>query len=243
VSGIYTTEGIVFRSLKFKESSMITDIYTESLGLKSFIIGGVRGRKQAGKANIFHPGNIVSLTAYPSKGDSLSRIKEITYAKHFQKINQDVIVSMVSAFIMEICQRSIQEPEQNSELYTFLKSRLILLDDPTTPLKVFHLKFLLELSNYLGFAPYNNYNKQNPYFDLSEGLFIDKMDMKNSICDTQTSYQLYSLLSKRIDDALDLRISRAERDKVLDKLILYYKYHIEGLGPIKSLEVLRTILS
>ena len=212
-------------------------------GLKSFIIGGVRSKKQAGKANIFHPGNIVTLTAYPSKGDSLSRIKEISYAHHFSRINQEVIVSMVSSFIMEVCQKSIQEKEQNKLLFDFLKSRLIVLDQKETTLKAFHLKFLIELSSYLGFAPYDNYDENNRNFDLSEGRFINEDKSDQTLCDINTSFHLHTMMQSDLSDMNQMIIDKASRDLVLDKLLLYYKYHLESLGPIKSLEVLRTVLS
>ena len=42
---IQQTKGIVLSSIKYAESSIICRIYTESLGLQSYIVNGVRKRK------------------------------------------------------------------------------------------------------------------------------------------------------------------------------------------------------
>ena len=44
---IIKTNGIVLKYLKYKESSIICKIYTESHGLQSFIVNGVRSTKSS----------------------------------------------------------------------------------------------------------------------------------------------------------------------------------------------------
>jgi DNA repair protein RecO (recombination protein O) len=243
LSGIYTTEGIVLRSLKYKESSIITDIYSLDYGLRSYIIGGVRSKKTVGRSNLFHPGNIVEITAYPTKGDSLARIKEIGYKQHYNRINQQVVVSMVNAFVIEICQKSIKEKEQNVALYNFLKSSLNYLDQIDTSLKAFHIKFMIDLTNHLGFSPLNNYSTTNQIFSIEDGLFVSGQNRKSGLFGKESSSLLSILIKTPNNEVGSVQVNKNLRDELLDDLINYYSYHIDNFGMMKSLDVLRTILS
>src|SRR6266576_2549086 len=47
---IYRTHGIVFRTIKFSETSVVSKIYTEKFGMQSYIVNGVRSEKSKTKA-------------------------------------------------------------------------------------------------------------------------------------------------------------------------------------------------
>lgn len=243
MSGIYTTEGIVLRSFKYKESSMIADIFTQDQGLRSYVVSGVRSKKSIGKANTFYPLNIVELTAYPAQEDKLARIKEINYAHIYQHLNLDVIPTAVGTFLVEICRKSIKEKEPNLELYSYLKQMFMVLDSGQANLKSFHIKFLLGLSSHLGFSPYDNYSQELPIFDLQEGLFVTDKLVKSRLLSRSVSHNIHRLLITPVQDLHQLEINSSERDHLLEGLLRFYTFHIPNFGEIKSLDVLRTILS
>ncbi len=243
MSGLYTTVGVIFRSFKYGESSMIADVYSKTHGLRSYIAGGIRTKKSSGKVNVFYPGNIIEITSYPANEEKLGRLKEINYAVHYNRINQSVITFSVVAFLMEICRKSIREKEANEALYGFIVDRLMLLDSGEIKLKLFHIKFLLELSSFIGFEPYNNYSEEYPLFDLREGVFVEESAIRTMLLDKDLSLLLSQLLSTDFIGLNELNIDNITRDKLLDKLLEFYDYHIVSFGKVKSLEILRTILS
>ena len=49
------TQGIVLHSLKYKDTSIIVDIYTEVSGRASFLVPVSRSRKAAVKSVLFQP--------------------------------------------------------------------------------------------------------------------------------------------------------------------------------------------
>ena len=49
----YKTKGIVLNFIKFKESSIICKIFTESFGLQSYIINGVRSSNKSKNMSLF----------------------------------------------------------------------------------------------------------------------------------------------------------------------------------------------
>lgn len=49
------TRGIVFRTVKYGETSVITDVFTEEKGLLTFIAGSVRAARSRMPFGLFHP--------------------------------------------------------------------------------------------------------------------------------------------------------------------------------------------
>ncbi|MBK6666768.1 MAG: DNA repair protein RecO [Saprospiraceae bacterium] len=125
---VYSTEGIIFRVLKYSETSIICDIFTREKGLRSYIVSGVRTTKAGQKAAIYRPLNIVNLVSYDMEHDKLARITEISLSVHYQNINIDVIISSIAIFMLEVCRNAIKEREANEELYLFLTEWLDFLD-------------------------------------------------------------------------------------------------------------------
>ena len=242
MSGIYTTEGIVFRAMKYGETSMISDIYTLDFGLKSYIAGNVRNKRNAGKANVFYPGNIVQITAYPSNEGQLARLKEIHHFHKYKKVNNDVIYTAITTFLIEMCRKAIQEHEANVSLYEFIKHELIELDKGGQKLNTFHLFFLLKLTSFLGFEPLNNWESSRSFFDIASGEFTVENFVSISVLTEEVSMGLHLLLDVLEGSPLEVKFSHQLRDELLDKIVLFYKYHVPSFGKVNSLEVLRTIL-
>ena len=58
------TRGIIFKALKYSETSLILDIYTEEKGLRNYIISGVRNKKSKLKTGLLQPTMLVEMVAY-----------------------------------------------------------------------------------------------------------------------------------------------------------------------------------
>lgn len=236
MSNTLKTEGIVFRSIKYSETSLILDVFTKDVGLHSFIVSGVRKAKSR-MANVFHPINIINIVAFYSE-DKLSRIKEAHYASKYDDITFNVIKSSIAMYIVDLSRHAIKEKEANLGLYNFIKMSLLKIDKGQVDLKLMPIVFTIQLASYLGFEIQNNYTVLDKYFDLKEGLFVDKNVGHNYILSEKLSLKLNAILNNNKVDML-----KSERNDLLDQLINYYRYHIEGFKPLKSLSVLRTVLS
>lgn len=237
MSKIFKSNGVVFRTLKYSETSLILDIYTEVHGLSSYIVSGVRKTKSR-KANIYHPMNILDLVAY-NPSESLSRIKEARYAVTYQMLDRDVIRASLGTYFIDLLRSSIKEKERNPELYAYIISQLLDLDNPESSLRNLPIKMAIELSSYLGFQLDPNYSSDEPYFDLRAGQFVAKDVSHKHVLNLETSIAIYQLVHSRYTYALD----RQMRNEVLDAMMMYYKIHIEGFTELRSLPILRTLLS
>lgn len=234
----YKSEGIVFKSFRYRENSLIIDVFTYEKGLRSFIISGIGGSKSKNKAALFQHLNILDMVAY-DKAESLARIKECRPAVHYQKLPYDIKRSSIGLFILELCKNAIQEREANPALYDFIKTWLVDLDRIENQyLPTYHLKFMLELAGFIGFAPSNNYSEENIFFDLYNGRFESFQGEKYFTSDL-VGNAIHHLLDSKRNEAVPL--TKSLRNEVIDQLVLFYILHIEGFKPLKSLDVLRSI--
>jgi DNA repair protein RecO (recombination protein O) len=239
---LYHSQGIVFRVLKYGESSIICDIYTREKGLKSFIVSGVRSQKAGGRAAIYRHLNVVDIVAYNQDGDRLARIKEISLGHHFLQINADVIISSVAIFMLELCRNSIREREPNPELFDFLLSWMHFLDLQKPFHPATHLLFMIEFSAAMGFGPMRNFHTSRPYFSLIEGCYDHFSASTPHVLDGDESEDLYSLLGISRENLNSFRMPKIKRDKLTENLLMYYKLHLPSFKTVQSIDVLKAVL-
>lgn len=206
-------------------------------GLQSFIVGGVRKAKSK-MANVFSPLNIINLVAYHGNGN-LSRIKEAAYSYTYTNLNMEVVRSSIGVFLVDLARSCIKEKEQNEALYDYLKNELVQLDTTAQGLADLPLRYCISLASHLGFSLSSDYEEDRPFFDLGSGQFTEADVRKKYTLNKEKSLQLYSLMS----NSADFKLNRTDRSELLDELIKYFKIHVEGFHELRSLGVLRTILS
>lgn len=233
------TEGIIFRQTRFKESSLILDIFTREQGLQSFIINGVFTKKDQRLASVLQLMNIVEIVAYFQEPKNLHRIKEVNHAILYRQIPFDIKRSAVGTFMLEVSRKSIKDTQANVELFDFLKSRFTSLDEIESINPYFALFFLVDLSYYLGFNPFDNYSETNNCFDLINGTFYP-FDLHNiHLVNPEESEQMAKLFRKLPPE--EYLKSNDTRRKVLHHLLTFYKLHVDQFKDLKSLEIFKEI--
>ena len=85
---LHKTKGIVLRTVKYGETSIIVTIFTELFGVQSYLVNGVRTstKKGTGKASLFQPSAILDLVVYHNELKHLNRIKEFKWAVIYTSI-------------------------------------------------------------------------------------------------------------------------------------------------------------
>lgn len=236
------TRGIVFRSVKYSETSIIADIYTEEKGLRKYIFSGVRSAKSRVAPSLLQVMSLVEIVAYDREDRELNRVKEIRPAWIYTGIPFDVKKGAVGLFMVEIARKTIKEAEENTALFEFLFQAFAFLDETPLPVPFVHLYFLVELSTFLGFMPGGEASPQTPFFDLKEGLFTSSVPNHLHYLDEQNSHLLHQLLYSNFETCHSLGFSREERRNLLLHILDYYKLHIEHLPEIHAHKVLQEVL-
>lgn len=220
---IFKTRGIVFRFTKFKETSIIVTIFTEVFGLQTYIVNGVRSKSAKNKIALYQPLTLLNLVVYHRENANIERIKEISCLHPYRSLTADIKKSTIAMFITELLNKTVKEESHAAEIFEFLCHSLIAMDILKEDYENFHLIFMLKLCRYLGFGVYN-------VNEVLGGRMTDK----------ETENLLNVLL--KADYETSMNISNSQRRLLLDLLLKFYAEHMENLGEIKSVQVLREVL-
>lgn len=238
---IINTEGIVFRTTRYSETSIIADVFTLEKGLMSYIMGGVRKKKSRVSPGLFQVMSIVDVIVYHSEANKLHRMKEIHAAYHYQSIPFDVRKSSIMLFLAELCSRTIRETEANPELFYFIKNQLVRLDEREEDFANTHLLFMIGLAAQLGFELQPPIDPQQQFFDLEQGQFALEAPRHFNYVKPPLS-QLLSELMMDLENPTSIHITRDERRALLDKLIDYFRLHVVGMRELKAHRILAEVL-
>ncbi len=233
------TEGIVLKTVKYSESSVIATIFTKKFGSLSFIVQGLRSTKNKQKGNLIQSGNILQLEIYLKEQRNLNRIKE--YSTAYIYTNANFIKQSILIFCIELISKCVKEHEVNERLYDYVSFFLIELDKDEHSIENKPLYFLLETASILGFE----FSMQNilngKYFNLERGKFEDVPTSTQSNLNENETLLLKKLIAVYYDKN-ELKFNSTERKILLEKLILYFRWHIPDFTDLKSPSVLSEVL-
>lgn len=236
------TRGIIFKTFKYSETSVIAEVYTEAKGLRKYLISGVRSKKAKVKASLLQVMSLVDLVAYEREDRDLHRIKEIKAAQVYQAIPFELLKGTVGLFMVEVAQKTIRETEENRALFRFLFETFCFLDQTPDAVSNLHLHFLLELSVFLGFIPGGDFEEDTPFFDLKEGVFVDQIPNHQHYLDEANSQLLYQLLQTSREGCHRVHFGKENRRTMLNQLLEFYRLHIENLPAINSHQILQQLM-
>ncbi len=242
---LHQTKGIVLRTTKYSDTSLIVTIYTELFGIQTYMVNGVRTeRKSASKANIYQPTTLLDLIVYHQPNKNLQRIKEVKLLHLYQSLNFSMIKNSIAIFIIELISKSISEQETNTDLYNFFEETFLYIDhEEETKLGNYPLFFTIQMCHQLGFGFQSNEEIKNPIFDLVNGQFIDLEKINHiNYLDNKKANWLLLLNQFAYTDVQDIPLNQSQRKEILNDLLHYLKIHIPAMPTFNSLDILHEIL-
>jgi DNA repair protein RecO (recombination protein O) len=244
---IHKTKGIVLRNVKFGETSLVVSIFTELFGLQSYMVNGVRTatKKSSPKASMFQPASALDLVVYHNESNNLQRIREFKWAHLYQHIYSDVPKNAVSLFMVELLNKCLKEPEPNTDLFYFIEDALLHLDKASVTITAnFPLFFALHLAVFFGFRISDEFSEEHPYLDLQEGVFVSSQpEHSNYLDDKAAEITSYILKVMHPSELEDLHLNQEFRRRLLSAYEQYYALHVPDFGSLRTLPVLREMMS
>lgn len=228
---LHKTRGIALNYLRYRETSIIARVYTEDFGLQSYIVNNVRSAKsKTNKIALFQPLTLLDMVVYYKDDRDLHRLSEVKTLKPLQSIPFEVAKSSMALFITEILAKSLKEETGNPRLFHFIAESVLWLEAADAHYENFHLAFLLQLTAYLGFVPESAREFEEQLREHSYP-FLPDPDMEKA---------LNQLLKQPIGTLVSL--TRVARLALLEAVVAYYRIHVDSLGEVKSLAVLREVM-
>lgn len=220
---LHKTRGIVFRFTKYGDTSIIVTIFTELFGLQTYIVNGVRSKSSRGKIALYQPLTLLDLVVYYKENANIKRIKEVRCLHQYQTLQSDIRKSSIGMFITEVLNKAVKEEAHAQEQFEFLLNSLISLDEQKKGFENFHLIFLIKLSRFLGFGAHH-------VKEVLTGRFTEKEEEE----------LLRKLITAGYGDTFSITLE--QRRSLLEILLRFYSAHMDSLGEIRSVQVLKEVI-
>jgi len=244
---VHKTKGVVLRSVKYGETSLVVTCFTELFGLQSYLVNGVRtvSKKGSAKANLFQPSAILELVAYHNEFKNLQRLKEFKWEYLYQHIFSDVRKNAVALFMVELLTKCLKQPETNADLFYFVEDAFHHLDEANDTVTAnFPLFYALHLAVFFGFRVSDEYSATKHYMDLQEGSFTEVQPKHpHYLQDREAAAVSHILKIMQPAELEQLTLNQDTRRRITHAIEEYYTLHIPDFGSMRTLPVLREVMS
>lgn len=242
---LHNTKGIVLRSVKYGETSLILSIFTEVLGLQSYMVKGIRSEKAKSKrAGLLQVTSLLDLVAENKPNRQLQHIKEFQAAYIYQSLQEEIIKNSIAVYSVELLSRLLPQDEVMSELFHFVYGYFLHLDRvPVREAANLPLFFTMRCGQYFGYHLSGTCSPETPYLTPEEGIFTAQLPYSASTLQEGDGYLLSRMASlEGLADAGSVTMNATQRNRLLDWYLLFLQYHTQHLGKLRSPDILRTIL-
>lgn len=239
------TRGIVLKSIKYGETSLIVSVFTELYGVQSYIVQGVRSSKAKGnRAGLLQPATLLDMVVYQKPNVSLQRIKEYNTAYLYRSLQEHILKNSIALFSVELLLRLLPEAAPMPELFDMSMQYFIKMDETSNEhIGNYPLYFSLQCCNMLGYNLSGTYTEQTPHLNMQEGGFTAYPPIQRPFVDEQDAKLMGMVLTMNsLDRIAQIPMNGATRFRLLDWLIEYMHNHTQHMGEIRSLPVLRAVL-
>lgn len=238
---LQNTKGIVLRTVKYGESSVIATLFTEHFGVQSYLVQGVRKSKK-NNAGLLQPSLLLDIETDHQPNKNLQRLRSFHPSFIYRTIQEDVVKNSVALFSAELLLRLLPEHAPLQELFDFSFQYFRMLDESVAQeVANYPLFFLIKTGELLGYHIKGNYCEATPFLDAQEGGFVAKEHNLHPLAPADT-IQLDLLLHKENYGFFTHRLSSVTRNALTDWYLEFLRLHSQHLGQLKSLEIVRAIL-
>ena len=235
------TTAIVLHNIKYGDSKMIVDMFTRAHGRTSFVVAIPRSAKSKIRKQLFQPLAMLSLEYDFRPKAQLQKLREASILHPYSSLPFAIDKLTVGMFIAEFLYHSLYGEQANALMFDYISDSLLWFDSAPSPVANFHLVFMMRLCRFLGFYPNLEDYSVGSVFDLRSGSFSRSVPQHRDFLDACESSLMSLMLRMNYSTMHLFRMSREQRNRLLDVIICYYRLHIPSFPEMKSLDVLRNL--
>ena len=258
---------IVLRTIKYSDGRVIVDMFTRQQGRLSFIVPLPKSPHAKIKKQYFQPLTLLDIEANVRPLSQLQTLRDASLSVSLSSILSSPDKLAVGLFVSEFLYHALRDEQQNEPLFDYIRSSIEWLEAAEAHYANFHLVFLMRLSRFLGFYPNLTLVKGGgwrveggveneagdvpspstlnppPFFDLRNATFCTEPPLHPEFLMPEEAAHIRVLMRMDFFSMHLFRLSRAERNRILEILLLYYRLHLPAFPELKSVEVLRELYS
>jgi DNA repair protein RecO (recombination protein O) len=242
---LHKTKGIVLRAVKYGETSLILNIFSEIAGHQSYMIKGVRNAQSKTKrAGLLQAASLLELVVEHKPNRQLQHIREFQPSHIYQSLQEEVIKNSIAIYSVELLSKLLPHEVVMEDLFHFAYNYFLELDlAGTNEVGNYPLFFTIQCGKYFGYNILGHYTTNTPYLDAKEGVFsAQPPNSKTALNDEEIKIMATIINEAELQNLHLISLNSSTRNKLLDWYIEFLQHHTQHLSNIRSLEILRTIL-
>jgi len=233
---IVHSPAVVLKRVPFGESSLVVRCFTQEKGKLGLLVKGAR-RKKNPLVAYFQPANYLDLVFYYKPTRDLQTVSKVNFNRQWTQTHNDLKRITYMLAVIELTDKTLAQEDTHTDLFQELVQVLTVMDAQWERLNLIFWYYELSLLTLLGYKP--DFKKRdfpglmfpNPEQGPHSGEILETL-LKGSLQEPEFFQTLQSL-----------RITPRDRKIVSDYINTHLQYHFEGLGELKSLKVLREVLT
>ena len=230
---------IVLHTIKYSESGVIVQGYSDRNGRESFFLKQSKNSKQRSLISQLHPMSIIEATPSSLSFGDMTTIKEFFLPYRLESIRSNIFKSSIAIFISELLYKTIKEVEYNHKMYLFLTDAILRLEAMNNGIPNFHTYFTIMLSKHLGYLPEIKNVPAGYFFDIPSASYVSlQSDLS---LDAKNSALLALFASSDYKNISNIKMTGTGRVEFIKQMLRYLSFH-SGYGiEVESLDVLHEV--
>lgn len=204
---------IVLNSTKLGDSSLVLHTLCREMGRRSFIVTVRKGGSRA----MYLPFSVLDAEVLENRKSDLWRLRGVSAAYPLNGIRSNFSKNAITLFMSEVLWRGVQEGSAEDGLFDWCERSILTLDAMEGDFANYHIRWLMELAEVLGFSP--SFESLAPF--AGENLQV-----------------IGDLLSSSFEQFMVYPLNGAKRSAIAESLLRYLSVHLEIPLNIRSLAVL-----
>ncbi len=236
--------GIVLRTVKYGDSSIIVDMLTDGRGRMSVMTR--RTSRPTAEGSRIPPSQLMPLSLLEFDCNihgqgHMPHPHAITCYHTYTSLQSQPVKTTLALFIAEFLSYALKEETGNQLLYQYLEQSFKWLDTAEHRFANFHLVLLIRLTRFIGIMPNIQRTGKNLYFDLINSEYSTTQPLHPHYLNPDETRRLPYMLHMNYDNMHLYALSRHQRRRCLEIINEYYRLHLPGFRELQSIEILSEI--
>lgn len=261
---IETHKIIVLSALKYSDDKLIVRALSRAAGRVTLLINVTHSTRAAVRYTLFQPLAILEVTWESNPRTTMFKPKSARPDVQLLSMQTEPAKATVAMFLAEFLSHATAGDFDGGLLFDYISYALQWFDTAERGYANFHLIFLLRLSRLLGIDPNvgaDAYRAHRPatsdshssghtlrtsaqpprYFNLQDGEFASTRPDHIYYIEGGEAAFIPTLMRFNFSTMHLLHLNGAQRSRILESILTYYRLHLPGIPELKSLDVLRAV--
>ena len=243
------TEGIVLRSIPYKETTRLATLYTRELGKLTLIAHGAQSIKSRFGATLQLLSHVQALI-YTRPTRSIQILSDCAHVRIYKEIGSDLKKLAVGQRICEFVLSLTEEGQNSPGIFDLLVRVLNALNNPDVDAVLLKLYFQLQLMALLGFAPafsresVKEIDDSGGYLLLEDGTITSKAkEDLSTLFASRGVLRAFAILHRAdFNVILHLKLTADQRRELHTLVTNFMRYHVPDTYPVRGQKVIDQLL-